>query len=127
MLSEMDRLEKIAQRASGDVAANSRRSRRLLVEVYKRCRVEPGSAEAANYPICGACSGRVTCMRAPKACRGASRRVCALVPQLDPVPGVMTMLHACSWLPWEFMVAYVTRVHSRGLTEISVVGPQATW
>eukprot|EP00198_Chlamydomonas_reinhardtii_P004426 XP_001693762.1 predicted protein [Chlamydomonas reinhardtii] len=27
------------------------RSRRILLEAYKRCTVEPGSAEAANYPI----------------------------------------------------------------------------
>ncbi|PNW73834.1 hypothetical protein CHLRE_13g574750v5 [Chlamydomonas reinhardtii] len=29
------------------------RSRRILLEAYKRCTVEPGSAEAANYPISG--------------------------------------------------------------------------
>eukprot|EP00198_Chlamydomonas_reinhardtii_P004199 XP_001693535.1 predicted protein [Chlamydomonas reinhardtii] len=87
VLSEMDRLEKIAQRASGDVAANSRRSRRLLVEVYKRCRVEPGSAEAANYPICG---NVVKLMRAADECliKFIATKASARAAAAAPSPGL---------------------------------------
>lgn len=38
------------------------RSRRILLEAYKRCTVEPGSAEAANYPISGGVASLTPCI-----------------------------------------------------------------